>query len=75
MAFTTKEVISRQDLRRFVRFPNELYADNEYYVPQIESMEMDTLTPGKTGPLRSAKGNIGWHTMKTARLSAESPAS
>lgn len=29
MAITTKEVISRQDLRRFVRFPNELYADNE----------------------------------------------
>ena len=36
MAITIKEVTGRQDLRRFVRFPNELYAGNEYYVPQIE---------------------------------------
>ena len=47
MAITIKEVTLRQDLRRFVRFPNELYAGNEYYVPQIESMDMDTLTPSK----------------------------
>ena len=56
MAITTKEVISRQDLRRFVRFPNELYADNEYYVPQIESMEMDTLTPGKNRAFEVCEG-------------------
>ena len=26
-----------------MHFPNELYKDNPYYVPQIESMDMDTL--------------------------------
>ena len=56
MAITTKVVTSRQDLRRFVRFPNELYADNEYYVPQIESMEMDTLTPGKNRAFEVCEG-------------------
>lgn len=56
MAITIKEVASRQDLRRFVRFPNELYADNEYYVPQIESMELDTLTPEKNRAFEVCEG-------------------
>ena len=56
MAITTKVVTSRQDLRRFVRFPNELYADNKYYVPQIESMDMDTLTPGKNRAFEVCEG-------------------
>lgn len=56
MAVITKEVTSRQDLRRFVRFPNELYADNKYYVPQIESMEMDTLTPGRNRAFEVCEG-------------------
>lgn len=34
-------------MRAFVHFPNELYKGNSYYVPQIESMDMDTLTPAK----------------------------
>jgi hypothetical protein len=42
-----KEVKKRKDLRAFVHFPNQLYKDNLYYVPQIESMERDTLTPEK----------------------------
>ena len=56
MAITIKEVTGRQDLRRFVRFPNELYAGNEYYVPQIESMELDTLTPGKNRAFEVCEG-------------------
>lgn len=56
MAITTKEVTSRKDLRRFVKFPNELYADSEYYVPQIESMEMDTLMPGKNRAFEVCEG-------------------
>lgn len=47
MTVIIKEVTSRQELRRFVQFPNKLYAGNRYYVPQIVSMDMDTLTPGK----------------------------
>ena len=42
-----KEVTSRKDLRTFVHFPNQLYKNNPYYVPQIESMDRDTLTPEK----------------------------
>ena len=42
-----KEVTTRKDLRAFVHFPNQLYKGNPYYVPQIESMDRDTLTPEK----------------------------
>lgn len=56
MTISIKEVTSRKDLRCFVRFPNELYSDNEYYVPQIESMDMDTLTPGRNGAFEVCVG-------------------
>lgn len=47
MDVTIKEVRTKSDLRKFVHFPNALYKDNPYYVPQIESMDRDTLTPSK----------------------------
>ena len=42
-----KEVTTKKELKAFVHFPNELYKGNLYYVPQIESMDCDTLTPEK----------------------------
>lgn len=47
MTTTIRPVTTRAELKSFVRFPNRLYADNKFYVPQIESMELDTLSPGK----------------------------
>ena len=51
-----KEVTTRKDLRAFVHFPNELYKDNPYYVPQIESMDRDTLTPSKNHAFEVCEG-------------------
>lgn len=42
-----KEVNTRKELKAFVHFPNALYKNNPVYVPQIESMDLDTLTPEK----------------------------
>ena len=56
MAITIKEVTDRKGLRNFVRFPNELYAGNRYYVPQIESMDMDTLSPDKNRAFEVCEG-------------------
>ena len=42
-----KEVNTRNELKAFVHFPNALYKNNPVYVPQIESMDLDTLTPEK----------------------------
>lgn len=42
-----KEVTTRKELKAFVHFPNQLYKGNSFYVPQIESMDCDTLSPEK----------------------------
>ena len=56
MSISIKEVTDKKGLKSFVRFPNELYAGNRYYVPQIESMEIDTLTPQKNRAFEVCEG-------------------
>ena len=51
-----KEVATRKELNAFVHFPNVLYKGNPYYVPQIESMDCDTLTPGKNHAFEVCEG-------------------
>ena len=43
-------------MRAFVHFPNQLYKDNPCYVPQIESMDRDTLTPEKNHAFEVCEG-------------------
>lgn len=40
-----KEVLSIKDLKKFVKFPFELYKDCPYWVPPLVRDEMDTLNP------------------------------
>ena len=42
-----REVASRADLKRFVRFPHELYKGNPYYVPLLDMDEMGQFIPAK----------------------------
>jgi hypothetical protein len=56
MITNIKEVTSKKQLRAFVHFPNRLYKNNPYYVPQIESMDRDTLTPGKNHAFEVCEG-------------------
>ena len=51
-----KEVATRKELNAFVHFPNVLYKDNPCYVPQIESMDRDTLTPQKNHAFEVCEG-------------------
>lgn len=53
---TIKEVKTKRDLKTFVHFPNGLYQDNPFYVPQIESMDRDTLTPSKNHAFEVCEG-------------------
>ena len=56
MKVTIKEVKTKRELKDFVHFPNELYKGNPYYVPQIESMDRDTLTPSKNHAFEVCEG-------------------
>jgi len=42
-----KEVNTRKELKAFVHFPNEFYKGCNYYVPTLESGDMDVLDPKK----------------------------
>ena len=56
MNVTIKEVKTKGDLRAFVHFPNAFYKNNPFYVPQIESMDCDTLTPSKNHAFEVCEG-------------------
>lgn len=43
MQIEIKPVASGKDLKKFIRFPLQLYKDNEYYVPPLHSEEKKTL--------------------------------
>ena len=43
MNITIHEVVSRKELKQFVKFPFKLYANNEYWVPPLIGDEMKTL--------------------------------
>ena len=39
------QICKKKDMKAFVHFPNALYKGNEFYVPQMESMDLDTFNP------------------------------
>lgn len=44
---TVVPVTTRRQLRQFARFAEKLYRGNPYYVPEMESDVMDTMTPAR----------------------------
>ncbi len=49
MPITIKEITGKSDLKKFVKFPIDLYKGNEYYVPALIMDEIGTLT-AKSNP-------------------------
>lgn len=47
MSIVIKEVVSKRDLKRFISFPDKLYAGNKYWIPPLHSEEMNTLHKDK----------------------------
>ena len=45
MSVVIKTVVSKEDLKIFVKFPLQLYKDCPYYVPNLFADEMATLDP------------------------------
>jgi ribosomal protein S18 acetylase RimI-like enzyme len=48
-------VASRRDLKRFVKYPMDLYRGNLYFVPQLIRDEMELLTPAKNPAFENAE--------------------
>ena len=55
MSIRTKEVQSKQDLETFIKFPMNLYKDNQYYVPPFINEEKETLDVSKNPVFKDAE--------------------
>ena len=58
MSVTVSTVGSRAELKRFIRFPRELYRGNPYWVPPLVFDEIDTLTPGRNPAFEDAEARL-----------------
>ena len=58
MGITVSVVESRSELKRFIRFPMEIYRGNPYWVPPLETDEISTLTPGKNPAFENAEARL-----------------
>ena len=47
MGVAIREVLTKKELWSWVRFPNKLYKDNEYFVPFLESDGFETFSADK----------------------------
>ncbi len=47
MKITVCEITSRRDLKKFIAFPNKLYKSSKFYVPQLQTAELELLSKEK----------------------------
>jgi len=47
MSITITQVLTKKDLRKWVEFPSRLYRDNPYFVPFLETDEVETFSADK----------------------------
>lgn len=53
-----KEASSKEDLKRFVKFPFQLYKDSKYWVPPIIAQEMETFNKKKNPIFNDAEATF-----------------
>lgn len=72
MGVVIKEVTSKKELKKFVKFNIDLYKDNPYHIPGLIEEEMVTLDKKKNPAFEVAMPSIFLPT-KTVKSSAVSP--
>ena len=55
MAVKIKIVQTRKELKKFIRFANELYKENKYYTPILELDDLNTFNPKNNPSLNHCK--------------------
>ena len=67
MKLYTKEISTKQDLKRFIKVPVLLYHGNNYYVPPIRAAELNTLSPDKNPAFEYSKAKY-WLAYRDNRI-------
>lgn len=71
MGVEIKEVLTKHDLWKWVRFPNKLYRENPYFVPFLENDEFETFSSNKNPAYEFCETKLFWH-IRGKRLLEES---
>lgn len=53
-----REVVSKKEMSQFVKFPFELYKDNQYWIPPIIQEEIDSFDKSKNPIFKSAEAQF-----------------
>lgn len=64
---TLKQVKTREDLRKFITFPNLFYKDCKYFVPELISDEFNNLNPAKNAAYEHSEA-VQWLAYKDGKL-------
>jgi GNAT superfamily N-acetyltransferase len=67
MSVEIREIKSHWDLRKFIQFPNELYQDNQYYVPSLFIDDLNTLDPNKNPAFQDCQARY-WLAYKDGKI-------
>ena len=62
-----KLVSTKKELKEFIRFPHDLFRGNEYWVPPLDSDEMDTLRKDKNPAFEHCEAEY-WLAYKDGRI-------
>lgn len=55
---TIQELSTKRELKKFVKFPFKLYADNAYWVPPLIAEELETFNPSKNPVFKHASARF-----------------
>jgi len=58
MSIEVKEVKSKKEMKDFLKIPFEIYKDNEYWVPELVSVEKETFNPKKNPGYQGAETKL-----------------
>lgn len=66
MKYTIKEVLTKNDLRTFIRFPDFLYKDCKYYIPALHINQFNILSKNKNPAFCSCEARywLAYHDSK-----------
>jgi GNAT superfamily N-acetyltransferase len=67
MTVVIRELKSREDLKKFVQFPNKLYQGNKFYVPSLFSDDLNTLDQKKNPAFQDCSARY-WIAYKNRKI-------
>lgn len=67
MSLIIKEILTKRDLKNFIRFSDRLYSGNKFYIPALHTKELGTLSVDKNPAFEFCKAKY-WMVIKDGEI-------